>query len=200
MRTIVDGAGPPERGCYRIVPVPDRYFHRSPRARHLLQSTATYSRTEGISAMPRILRIPGAAAVIAAGAVPSAAFAATPVYSEDFSNGLGTFTASGSVTTGTYDARLSGSLFTHPSITSASIDLTGRTDVTVSYTRAASGLDAGEPFTAAYSVDGGPRVVAPDVRRREAAVAADVQGGLRRLAGPLPSNEPTPACPCGSPC
>ncbi|RAY14678.1 hypothetical protein DPM19_13070 [Actinomadura craniellae] len=90
----------------------------------------------------------------AAGAITTPASAAT-VYSEDFSNGLGSFTASGSVRTGTYGARLSGSLLSDPSITSAPIDLAGYSGVTVSYTRAASGLDAGETFTAAYSVDGG---------------------------------------------
>jgi hypothetical protein len=106
------------------------------------------------------LRILGAVAlsimaVGTAGAITTSASAATTVYSEDFSNGLGTFTASGSVTTGTYGARLSGSLFSDPSMTSAPIDLTGYSGVTVSYTRAASGLDLGEAFTVAYSVDGG---------------------------------------------
>jgi hypothetical protein len=91
----------------------------------------------------------------ALGVVTPSASAATTVYSEDFSGGLGTFTASGTVSTGTFGARLSGSLFSDPSITSAPIDLAGHSGVTVSYTRAASGLDLGESFTAAYSVDGG---------------------------------------------
>ncbi|MFJ8149109.1 hypothetical protein ACIQ6R_29280 [Streptomyces sp. NPDC096048] len=89
------------------------------------------------------------------GALTSPASAATPVYGEDFSGGLGTFTASGSVSTGTYGARLSGSLLSDPSITSAAINLGGYSDVRVSYTRAASGLDLGESFSVAYSVDGG---------------------------------------------
>ncbi|MFF5251296.1 hypothetical protein ACFY4K_04430 [Streptomyces leeuwenhoekii] len=89
------------------------------------------------------------------GALTTPASAATPVYSEDFSDGLGTFTASGSVSTGTYGARLSGSLLSDPSLTSAAIDLTGYGGVKVSYTRAASGLDLGESFSVAYSVDGG---------------------------------------------
>lgn len=111
--------------------------------------------------MPRIsghLRILGAVALSimamgAAGAITPAS-AATTIYSEDFSGGLGTFTASGSVTTGTYGARMSGSPWSDPSMTSAPIDLTGHSDVTVSYTRAASGLDVGETFTVAYSVGG----------------------------------------------
>jgi hypothetical protein len=97
----------------------------------------------------------GIIAMGAVGALPTPASAATTIYSESFSNGLGSFTASGSVTTGTYGARLSGSLLSGPSMTSAPIDLTGHSGVTVTYTRAASGLDAGETFTAAYSVDGG---------------------------------------------
>jgi hypothetical protein len=106
------------------------------------------------------LRILGAAAlsilaVGAAGVPTSPAVAATVVFDEDFSNGLGAFTASGSVTTGTYGVRLSGSLISDPSITSPSIDLTGYGGVSVSYTRTASGLDLGETFTVAYSVDGG---------------------------------------------
>ena len=68
---------------------------------------------------------------------------------------LGGFTATGSVSTSTGAARLSGSLLTDPSITSAAISQTGATGVSVAYTRAASGLDSGESFTAAYSVDGG---------------------------------------------
>ncbi|GAA4812187.1 hypothetical protein [Streptomyces ziwulingensis] len=97
----------------------------------------------------------GIAVVGAGGALTTPASAATPVYTEDFSDGLGTFTASGTVRTGTYGARLSGSLASGPSLTSAPVDLTGYSEVTVSYTRAASGLDLGETFTASYSVDGG---------------------------------------------
>ncbi|CAL9335878.1 hypothetical protein SUDANB106_00169 [Streptomyces sp. enrichment culture] len=109
----------------------------------------------------RRLRVWGAVAVGitsvgAVGATAPPASAATAVYSEDFSGGLGTFTASGSVRTGAYGARMSGSLFSDPSMTSAPVDLTDYSSVTVSYTRTASGLDLGETFTAAYSVDGGP--------------------------------------------
>lgn len=91
----------------------------------------------------------------AAGALTAPASAAITVYSEDFSTGLGSFTATGPVTTGGYGARLSGSLLSDASITSAAISLSGYAGVTVSYTRTASGLDLGESFTVAYSVDGG---------------------------------------------
>ncbi len=83
------------------------------------------------------------------GALTIPASAATPVYGEDFSDELGTFTASGTVSTGTYGVRLSGSLLSDPSITSAAINLAGYSDVRVSYTRAASGLDLGESFSVA---------------------------------------------------
>ncbi|MFD1832522.1 hypothetical protein ACFSJS_23170 [Streptomyces desertarenae] len=119
------------------------------------------------------------------GALTTPASAATPVYSEDFSDGLGTFTASGSVGTGPYGARLSGSLFSDPSMTSAAIDLAGYGDVTVSYTRATSGLDLGESFTAAYSVDGGPFTTLESKRTAAGAASfrlpASVGGGSLRL-------------------
>jgi hypothetical protein len=89
------------------------------------------------------------------GAFSHPASAATQIYSEDFSAGLGTFTPTGSVSTATGAARLSGSLLTDPSLTSAPIALTGYSGISVSYTRAASGLDLNEAFTVAYSIDGG---------------------------------------------
>ncbi|HSA53198.1 MAG TPA: hypothetical protein VLH10_24180 [Yinghuangia sp.] len=108
----------------------------------------------------RRLRVFGAAAVgvMAVGitaVISVPATAATSVYGENFSNGLGTFTASGSVSASTGSARMSGSLLSDPSMTSAPVDLGDHSDVTVSYTRTASGLDLGESFTVAYSVDGG---------------------------------------------
>ncbi|MFD3823523.1 hypothetical protein [Streptomyces sp. NPDC058625] len=113
-----------------------------------------------MSRINRRLRVVGAVAVstVVVGAIgftTTSASAAASVCSEDFSDGLGSFTASGFVSTGTYGARLSGSLLSGPTLTSASIDLAGYSDVTVSYTQAASGLDLGESFSAAYSVDGG---------------------------------------------
>src|SRR5262245_5003330 len=114
--------------------------------------------------MPRIngrLRILGAAAIsitavgTAVLALTSPAVAATAVLSESFANGLGAFTASGPVTNNAGTARLAGSLFSDAIITSAPISLSGFSQVRVSYTRTATGLDAGESFTAAYSVDGG---------------------------------------------
>ncbi|GIF72413.1 poly(ethylene terephthalate) hydrolase family protein [Asanoa siamensis] len=126
--------------------------------------------------MSRINRRPlvvaaAALSVVAVGAVPAPALAATDVYREDFTSGLGTFTATGSVTTGTYGARLRGSLAADPAITSAPIDLTGYAGLTVSYTRATSGLDPGETFTAAWSVDGGPFTTLESARTATGAVS-----------------------------
>ncbi|MFJ9061823.1 hypothetical protein [Streptomyces sp. NPDC102409] len=108
----------------------------------------------------RHLRLLSAAALViltavTIGSTARPASAAAPVYGEDFSAGLGTFTATGSVSAATAAARLSGSLRTDPTLTSAPLSLAGRRDVTVSYTRITSGLDLGESFTAAYAVDGG---------------------------------------------
>jgi hypothetical protein len=143
------------------------------------------------------LRLFGAAAVSlmavsAAGLTAVPASAATAVYSEDFSAGLGTFTASGSVRTGTYGARLSGSLYSDPSMVSAPIDLTGHSDVTLSYTRTASGLDLGEAFTVAYSVDGASFTTLESSRTATGAVSfplpAAVDGGDLRLRFSLTAN------------
>ncbi|MER7577056.1 hypothetical protein [Streptomyces sp. NPDC126514] len=106
------------------------------------------------------LRLLGAAtagllAIGVTGALSGPASAATQVYSENFATGLGTFTSTGSVSTATGAARLSASLLTDPSLTSAPIALTGYSGISVSYTRTTSGLDLGEAFTVAYSVDGG---------------------------------------------
>lgn len=134
----------------------------------------------------------GITAVGTAGVATPPASAATPVYSEDFSDGLGTFTASGSVRTGTYGARLSGSLSSGPSMVSAPIDLTGYGDLTLSYTRAASGLDLGETFTVAYSVDGGPFTALESARTATGAVSFPLpdsaEGGDLRLRFSLEAN------------
>jgi hypothetical protein len=133
--------------------------HPTPQRRRAVDQ----AQSEGISDMPRTsgrLRALGAVSISiitlgAVFAVMPAASAATSIYSETFANGLGAFTASGSVTNSAGSARLAGSLVADPSITSAPISLTGYSNVTVSYTRAASGLDLGESFTVGYSVGGG---------------------------------------------
>lgn len=82
----------------------------------------------------------------------SHAFAQT-IKEESFTSNLGIFSSTGSVSTGTYGARLRGG--SSSSITSSQISLSGFTNISVSYTRSTYGLDLGESFTAAYSVNGG---------------------------------------------
>ncbi len=113
--------------------------------------TRTSSRFRALGAM--------SVSFIALGTVFAAmppASAATSIYSETFTSGLGTFTTSGSVTNSAGAARLAASLLSDPSMTSAPVSLTGYGNVTVSYIRTASGLDLGESFTVGYSVGGGP--------------------------------------------
>lgn len=132
------------------------------------------------------------ATVGALGAVAPPAAAADPVYSEDFSEGLGTFTASGPVTTGSGEARLSGSRLSAPSLVSAPIDLSGHSGVTVSYDRAASGLDLGETFTVAYSVGNGSFTTLESARtasgRGSFRLPEPVTGGSLRLRFSLDAN------------
>ncbi|HWU08349.1 MAG TPA: hypothetical protein VN520_18535 [Streptomyces sp.] len=134
----------------------------------------------------------GVMAATATGMTAVPASAATAVYSEDFSDGLGTFTASGSVRTGSYGARLSGSVSSGPSMVSAPVDLTGHSDVTLSYTRTVSGLDLGEAFTVAYSVDGAAFTALESARTATGAVSfplpASVDGGDLRLRFSLNAN------------
>ncbi|WP_196278907.1 poly(ethylene terephthalate) hydrolase family protein [Catellatospora vulcania] len=127
--------------------------------------------------------------LLALGAVlavmPPAASAATSIYSETFTSGLGAFTTSGSVTNSAGSARLAASLIADPSMTSAPIRLIGYSGVTVSYTRAASGLDLGESFTVGYSVDGGSFATLESARTATGAVSfnlpASVNGRDLRL-------------------
>lgn len=83
-----------------------------------------------------------------------AAQAQVAIFEESFPSGLGNFTAAGSVTTGTYGARMAGSSGTDGSITSNPINTTGFTGLTLSFDRVTSGLDTGESGIASYSVDG----------------------------------------------
>ncbi|MET8153170.1 hypothetical protein ACIBSW_22535 [Actinoplanes sp. NPDC049668] len=106
------------------------------------------------------------------------AFAAAPVFSEDFSGGLGSFAPAGSVTATGGAARLAGSLFTDATLTSAPIDLTGHRGLSVSYTRTTSGLDSGESFTVAYSADGGAFTVLESNRTAAGAAVFDLPSSV----------------------
>ncbi|MEV7143939.1 poly(ethylene terephthalate) hydrolase family protein [Streptomyces tauricus] len=136
---------------------------------------------------PRLLRAAtaGLIALGLTGALSGPASAATQVYAENFSAGLGTFLSTGSVSTSTGAARLSGSLLTDASLTSAPVALAGYRGISVSYTRTASGLDLGEAFTVAYSVDGGAFTTLESSRTASGAVSfplpSSVDGRTVRL-------------------
>jgi len=87
-------------------------------------------------------------------ALIASAAQADVIYAEEFANGLGRFTASGSVYTGSYGARMRGGS-APGSITTNAIDTTGFESLTLSATRTASGLDFGEAGRVSVSADGG---------------------------------------------
>lgn len=83
------------------------------------------------------------------------ASAATIIFQENFDSGLGQFSASGNVYTGSYGVRMRGGS-NDGVITSPSISTEGFTDITLSYDRNTDGtLDFGEFGYAEVSVDGG---------------------------------------------
>ncbi|MBC7957818.1 MAG: hypothetical protein H7Y33_18365 [Cytophagales bacterium] len=83
------------------------------------------------------------------------AHAQVVVLQQNFSSGLGGFTSAGSVSTSSAGARMSAALFsTDGAITSAPINTQGFSGLTLTFTRATSGLDSGEAGIAAFSVDG----------------------------------------------
>lgn len=74
---------------------------------------------------------------------------------QNFSAGLGSFTASGSVSTGSAGARLAGSAFgTDGAIRSAAISTVGFSNLTLQFGRSSSGLDLGEAGIVEFSIDG----------------------------------------------
>src|SRR5262245_2982279 len=92
----------------------------------------------------------GAAALICTGTMSlsaNLAHAQTVVFQEDFASGTGQFAPSGSVSTGTYGARLRGGS-SPGQITSASINTTGLSNIALSFDRTTSGLDLGEAAVA----------------------------------------------------
>ncbi|MBT9527255.1 MAG: serine hydrolase [Rhizobacter sp.] len=87
--------------------------------------------------------------------VASAAANADVLLQESFSSGLGGFTSAGSVTTGTFGARMSGSAFgTDGSIRSAAFSTVGFGNLSLSFTRTPSGLDTGEAGIVEFSTNG----------------------------------------------
>jgi hypothetical protein len=96
-----------------------------------------------------------AAIGLLAGLSLGAAQAQVVVLQQNFATGLGSFSSAGSVSTSSAGARMSGALLsTDGAITSAPINTQGFSGLTLTFTRATSGLDSGEAGIAAFSVDG----------------------------------------------
>jgi hypothetical protein len=105
--------------------------------------------------MPRLLRGSRQIATIGlAATLWASAVNADVIYGEEFTSGLGRFTAAGSVYTGTYGARMRGGT-TPGVITTSDIDTSGFTSLTLSATRTAEGLDLGEAGRISVSANGG---------------------------------------------
>jgi hypothetical protein len=94
----------------------------------------------------------GAALVLLA----AAASAQTVVFQERFDGGLGQFSGSGSVYVSDASARLAGAFGSGKgAITSAPIDTTGVSRLSLTFSRSTSGLDLGEAGVASVSINGG---------------------------------------------
>src|SRR5258705_12187055 len=97
---------------------------------------------------------PFRAALLALGVALASASASaqTVLFQENFDNGLGQFTATGSVTTSTAGARMAGGS-SDGVITSSGINTQGFTAITLSFNRVTSGLDTAEAGIAPLPVD-----------------------------------------------
>jgi len=132
-------------------------------------------------------RVPNKAALTCVGAallcLSALTQAQTTIFHDDFASGVGQFTASGSVSTGTYGARLRGGS-TPGRIVSRAISTTGFTDIALSFDRTTSGLDLGEAAAASYSINGSTFTSVESVRSASGRVtfnlgaAAENQGQL----------------------
>ncbi len=79
--------------------------------------------------------------------------AQTTIVEETFDGNLGIFTGTGRVSTSGFDALLRGGA--NSAITSNLINLSGYTNISVSYERNTSGIDFFESFSVEYSINGG---------------------------------------------
>ncbi len=89
---------------------------------------------------------------------PAKSVTGASIFTESFSSGLGQFTATGSsiryTTSSSYGVRMKGGSIGSIYITSKAISTVGYTNISLTFTRATSGLDSGEAGIASYSVDG----------------------------------------------
>jgi hypothetical protein len=96
------------------------------------------------------------------------------VFEETFSNGLGSFSGSGRVYTGSYGVRMRGSAYSDGTITSAPIDTSAHDNLVLNFSRTTSGLDWGEQAIAAVSINGGSFTELESVRSASGAVSFDL--------------------------
>lgn len=121
----------------------------------------TRSLTNGGATRARFLL----ATALVAGAFTHGAHAQTVLFQESFNSGLGQFTSAGSVSTSTSGATMAGSaLGTDGAITSSAISTVGQSSVTLTWTRATSGLDSGEAGIAEFSTNGSTYTVIESVQ------------------------------------
>ncbi len=90
-------------------------------------------------------------------------FAQTVIFEESFSSGLGSFSGSGRVYTGSYGARMRGGS-SGGTITSIAINTSDYSNLQLSFDRSMSGLDSGEAGTASYSTNGSSYTVLESAR------------------------------------
>ena len=96
-----------------------------------------------------------AALALAIGATSASTAHADILFQENFDSGLGRFTATGTVTTGTFGARMAGCYgCTDGSIRSSAFSTVGFNTVRLTFTRSSSGLDTGEAGIAEFSTNG----------------------------------------------
>lgn len=94
-------------------------------------------------------------ALALAAAMAATAAQADVLLQQDFATGLGSFASAGSVTTGSYGARMAGSLAgTDGAIRSATFSTVGYTNLTLQFSRSSSGLDLGEAGIVEFSTNG----------------------------------------------
>ncbi len=132
------------------------------------------------SALPRRSRRVSRFAFLTALLASSAAVNGATIYQQNFSGGLGGFTVEGTVTTGSYGARLRASLGGGAQITSSAINTSGFSNLTLSFDRSTSGLDARETAVASYSTDGTTFTTLESVR--------DASGRVTLSLGPDAAN------------
>ncbi|MBL4828093.1 MAG: hypothetical protein JKY66_10360 [Spongiibacteraceae bacterium] len=106
--------------------------------------------------------------------------AQTTLYEHNFTSGLGDFSSSGRVTTGSYGMRLRGGSST-AQITSNAIDISGATDISLRFTRTTSGLDTGEQASASYSLDGFNYTTLESVQSASGSVSYPIPEGSTSL-------------------